>query len=113
MTHKSRKVRLLLGERPRLEIPLSSGESEQLPAWLVVEIPGPQAEPRPEGRFLVDACLPELAVQLAWSQILRVPRTLQVLTITLETQSWTLEQDPQHPNRWHEQADPDRQRTWS
>jgi hypothetical protein len=104
---------LFLGDRPRLEIPLTAGEPGSLPTWLVIALPGPTSKERPEGRFLADPRLPESEVVLAWSHALAVPRAVAVLTITVGDESWTLEQDVRHPERWLAQAHSDSKRHWS
>src|SRR5689334_4599698 len=113
MEARSTQARLFLLDRPRVEILLSPGESGTLPVWLVVSLPGPMAADRPEGRFRADPRLPESEVELAWGLAPAVPQPLTVLTVTVGDRSWTLHQDPRHPGRWREQADPDARRHWS
>jgi hypothetical protein len=110
MTMSTAPARLIVGDRPRLEIPLTAGP---LPAWLSVALPGPLAEERPEGRFVLDPRLPESALVLAWGEAPAYPRPLRVLTVTLGEESWVLEQDVHHPGRWLRQAGLEARRHWS
>jgi hypothetical protein len=107
------ETRLFLGDQPRLEIPLAPGTPGPLPTWLTVGLPGPLAEPRPEGLLRADPRLPECAITFAWSQVPAVPRALTVLTLAVGGESWVLEQDIRNPQRWLLQADPDHRRHWS
>jgi hypothetical protein len=107
------QAHLFLVDRPRLEIPLTPDTPGALRTWLTIELPGPLADQRPEGRFRADSRLPESEIELHWSQALAVPRALHVLTISVGERSWTLEQDLRHPDRWLAQADPDSRRHWS
>jgi hypothetical protein len=107
------RAHLFLGNRPRLEIPLPPSLPGTLPVWLTVDLPGPQSTERPEGRFRADPRIPESAIEFRWSEALAVPSPVAVLTITVGDESWTLEQDLRHPDRWLAHADADRRRHWS
>lgn len=107
------RIRLCLGDRPRLEIPVQPAPPGALPAWLVVALPSPLAEPRPSGRFRADPRLPESEVALEWSTAPAVGTTLAVLTVTAGDESWTLEQDLRNPGRWLELTHTDLRRHWS
>ncbi len=109
MSQAPAEVRLLLGERPRLEMDVAG----PLPAWITVRLPAPTSPDRPAGRFVVEPRLPETEVILHWSTAPGVPRALQVLTVTAGGHQWVLEQDVRHPERWREQAELDARRTWS
>jgi len=113
MTVHVAAARLLLGDRPRVEIPLTSAGPGALPTWLTVALPGPTSESRPEGRFLADPRLPESAVVLTWGTAPGVPRASATLTVCVGEKSWTLEQDARNPRRWLEQAHSDHGRCWS
>jgi len=104
---------LFFGDRPRLEIPLRPSGPGSLLTWLTLDLPGPLAEKRPEGRFLADPRLPESEVVLTWNQALAVPRAVTVLTIVVGDESWTLEQDVRHPERWLAPTHSDSRRHWS
>jgi hypothetical protein len=89
-----------------LEIPLTPT------AWLTVLLPGPQTEPRPEGRFRADPRIPESEIELHWGEVSAVPRRLTVLTVSAGDTTWTLEQDIRHPERWRSHADAEVHRAW-
>jgi hypothetical protein len=113
MTQTAQTVRLLLGDRPRLEIALTPAAPAALPAWLVIALPGPTSETRPHGRFLADPRLPESEVVLRWGETTAVPRGFPVLHVSAGGQSWSLEQDNHNPERWRVQAAPEHGRQWS
>jgi hypothetical protein len=71
------------------------------------------SEAHPEGSFLADPRLPESEISFAWSKALAVPKALTVLTISVGEDSWILEQDVRHPERWLTVVDPDYRRHWS
>lgn len=104
---------LLFGDRTRLSIPLAAAAAGPLMTWLVVDLPGPTAAERPEGRFRADPRLPESEIVLRWGTTPAVPRRLSVLTVSVGEQSWYLEQDFGNPERWLHQPDPNRLRGWS
>jgi hypothetical protein len=110
MKENTSAARLLLGDRPRVEIPLTPGA---LPAWLVVALPGPTSESRPEGRLLADPRVPESEIVFTWGEITAVPRSLRTLNVSVGGQSWTLEQDLRNPERWLVHAAPEPGRHWS
>ena len=107
------RAHLFLGDRPRLEMPLTSGAPGGLPIWLTIDLPGPMSVERPEGRFLADPRIPESEIEFRWGKALAVPSGLVILTIAVGDQSWTLEQDAHHPERWLAQTDLDHRRHWS
>jgi hypothetical protein len=110
MTASTARARLFLFDRPRVEVPLPPSAGP-LPAWVVVELPGPQSADRPEGRFVADPRLPEVEVALSWSTVPGGARP--VLTVALGDQAWALEQDARDPSRWRLRSDPDHRRHWS
>lgn len=113
MTETTKQAQVVLGDRPRLEIALDPGTPGALQTGLVICLPSPTAEQRPEGRFLADPRLPESDVLFAWSQLAAVPRALHVLTVSTGGETWVLEQDVHHPDRWRLQGHSDHWRAWS
>ena len=107
------KPHLLLGDRARISIPLAQGAPGFLQTCLVIDLPGPAATERPEGRFRADPRLPETEIVLHWASLPCVPRPLSLLTVSVGGQSWNLEQDLHNRDRWLHQPDPDRLRGWS
>jgi hypothetical protein len=110
MEKNATRSRLFLGDRPRVEIPLTNNP---VPVWLAVGLPSPLAEPRPAGRFLAEPRLPESEIMLTWGQTPAVPQALAVLAVVVGEQSWTLEQDIHEPERWRELAHHEHGRMWS
>lgn len=110
MTASTARARVYLFDRPRVEVPLPASAGS-LPAWVVVELPGPQSESRPEGRFVADPRLPEAELVLAWGTV--PGGTRATLTVVIGELEWVLEQDPRHPARWRLRCDPDHCRVWS
>jgi hypothetical protein len=102
------EARLLLFDRPRVEVRLSG----ELPAWLVLELPPPTAEPRPQGVFRIDPRVPESEVTLEWAAATGPGVTRVLLTVTAAGRSWVLEPDPRAPGRWR-LNDADGHRFWS
>ncbi len=100
MSEQPVRANLVLGVRPRVELLLPPDGPGRLASWLAVELPGPQAEERPQGRHLADPRLPESEIVLSWGEMSRPPRTLATLTVSAGGQTWELEQDPHHPGRW-------------
>jgi hypothetical protein len=94
------RANLVLGVRPRVELLLPPDEPGAFSTWLVVELPGPQSAERPEGRHLADPRLPESEIELRWGESARPPRTLATLTVIAGGETWELEQDAHHPDRW-------------
>ena len=111
MTASTAAARLFLFDRPRVEVRLPQPDVPSLPAWVVVELPGPQATDRPEGRFVAEPRLPEVELALSWGTV--PGGTRAVLTVSLGGLTWVLEQDPRHPSRWRLRCDPDHCRIWS
>src|SRR5260370_36646072 len=103
---------LLLGDRPRVSIPLAPGAASLLQTWLVIDLPSPAAAERPEERFCADPRLPESEIVLRWGTMpalpkrnskIQFPRTNKSFGIwflgfgssawEVAEQSWNLEQD--------------------
>lgn len=102
-------ARLLLFDRPRVEVRLPG----ELAAWLVLELPPPTADPRPQGAFAIDPRVPESVVQLDWSGVTAPGVSRVVLTVTAAGREWVLEPDPRTPARWRVRDDADHHRHWS
>jgi hypothetical protein len=111
MTGSAAAAKLFLFDRPRVEVRLPQPAAAALPAWVVVELPGPQAKDRPEGRFVADPRLPEVELTLSWGAV--PGGTRAVLTVSLGERTWVLEQDARYPSRWRLRSDPDHRRHWS
>lgn len=111
MSEHPTRANLVLGVRPRVELLLPPDSPGGLSTWLVVELPGPQDQERPAGRYLPDPRLPESEIELTWGELARPPRTLRTLTVAAGGQTWELEQDPHHPDRWRLTGD--HHRHWS
>ena len=101
-------ARLLLFDRPRVEVRLPG----ELPAWLVLELPPPAADPRPQGVFRIDPRVPESEVQLEWAAATGPGVNRVLLTVTAAGRTWVLEPDPRTPARWRVH-DADHHRHWS
>src|SRR4051812_6044305 len=101
--------RLLLFDPPRVEVRLPG----ELPAWLVLELPPPTAEPRPQGVFHIDPRVPESEVTLDWAAATAPGVSRVLLTVTAAGRSWVLEPDPRTPRRWRIHGDADPPRHWS
>ena len=110
MTASTVRPRVFLFDRPRVEVPLPPSAGA-LPAWVVVELPGPQSADRPAGRFVADPRLPDVEVVLSWGTV--PGGTRAVLTVVIGELEWLLEQDPRDPSRWRLRCDPDHCRVWS
>jgi hypothetical protein len=107
------KPHLLLGDRPRVSIPLAPGAAGLLQTWLVIDLPSPAAAERPEGRFCADPRLPESEIVLRWGTMPAVPRPLSLLTVSVGEQSGNLARDLRNRERRLHQPDLDRLRGWS
>src|SRR3954470_9857674 len=103
------EARLLLFDRPRVEVRLPG----ELPAWLVLELPPPPADPRPQGVFRIDPRVPESEVTLDWAAASAPGINRVTLTVTAAGRSWVLEPDPRHPARWRLHGNADHHRHWS
>ena len=106
-------ARIISGDHARVEIHLGAGLPGELPAWVVVELPGPLASEKVSGDFRIDARLDDLKIHLEWGEVLAVPKSLPVLTVRFAEQTWRLQQDTRHVNRWKLVDEHDHTRSWS